>query len=89
MSQSIKLSEVQIEKIRKLARNIRESLGFIGETPIANDIFTILDKKDIILIEYPIKAENNKTVTNYEENSLENKINSIGLYSENGLNLFA
>lgn len=36
-----------------------------------------------------IKAENNKTVTNYEENSLENKINSIGLYSENGLNLFA
>lgn len=60
MSQSIKLSEVQIEKIRKLARNIRESLGFIGETPIANDIFTILDKKDIILIEYPIKAENNK-----------------------------
>lgn len=36
-----------------------------------------------------IKAENNKTVTNYEENSLENKISSIGLYSENGLNLFA
>lgn len=57
MSPSIRLNEVQIEEIRKLARDIRQSLGFIGEIPIANDIFIILDKKDIILLEYPIKSE--------------------------------
>lgn len=36
-----------------------------------------------------IKAENNKTVKSYEESLIENPINSVGLYSENGLNLFA
>ena len=36
-----------------------------------------------------IKPENNKIVKNYQENLTEDNINSIGLYSENGLNLFA
>lgn len=36
-----------------------------------------------------IKVQDNKSIKNYEEGSIDNKINSIGLYSENGLNLFA
>lgn len=36
-----------------------------------------------------IKSQSNKTLKNYEENSLESKVDSIGLYSENGLNIFA
>ncbi|MCF7946724.1 MAG: ImmA/IrrE family metallo-endopeptidase [Spirochaetia bacterium] len=56
----VKLNEVQIEEIRKLAREKRLSLGFVGETPIANDIFTILDKLDIMLLEYPIEPEGDK-----------------------------
>ena len=54
MSQSLELNEVQLENIRKLARDMRRRVGFADETPIANDIFTILDQLDIMLLEYPI-----------------------------------
>ena len=57
MNLPIVLNELQIENIRKLARDQRQALGFVGDTPIANDIFTILDKLDIRLLEYPIKSE--------------------------------
>lgn len=60
MNQAIKLNELQIEKIRKLAMDKRKSLGFIGETPIANDIFTILDLLDIMLLKYSIKSEGDR-----------------------------
>lgn len=50
------LNELQIDHIRKLARKERQALGFIGETPIANDIFTILDNLNIMVLEYPIKS---------------------------------
>lgn len=59
MNQS-KLNEVQIDDIRKLAGEKRRSLGFVGETPIANDIFTILDRLDIMLLEYPIEPEGDR-----------------------------
>ncbi len=36
-----------------------------------------------------IKSQNTKTGNNYEESFLDNKIESIGLYSEKGLNLLA
>lgn len=52
-----KLNEIQEEEIRKLAGDERRFLGFVGETPIANDIFTILEKLNIILLEYPIEAQ--------------------------------
>lgn len=55
----IKLNEVQLDEIRRLARANRQSLGFI-EAPIASDIFVILDKLDIILLEYPIVSENDR-----------------------------
>ena len=56
----IKLNEVQVDEIRKLAGEKRLSLGFVGETPIANDIFTILGRLDIMLLEYPIESEGDR-----------------------------
>ena len=56
----ITLNEVQVDEIRKLAGEKRLSLGFVGETPIANDIFTILDRLDIMLLEYPIESEGDR-----------------------------
>lgn len=54
------LNEVQVEEIRKLAGEKRLSLGFVGETPIANDLFTILDRLNIMLLEYPIEPEGDR-----------------------------
>ncbi|WP_026894277.1 ImmA/IrrE family metallo-endopeptidase [Clostridiisalibacter paucivorans] len=54
------LNEVQVDEIRKLAGDERRFLGFVGETPIANDIFTILDRLDIMLLEYPIEPEGDR-----------------------------
>jgi Zn-dependent peptidase ImmA (M78 family) len=55
----IMLTEVQVDEISKLAGEKRRSLGFV-ETPIANDIFTILDRLDIMLLEYPIEPEGDR-----------------------------
>jgi Zn-dependent peptidase ImmA (M78 family) len=60
MSQSITLNEVQVEEIRKLARDKRQSLSIVGEMPIANDIFTILEQLNIKLLEYPIQSEGDR-----------------------------
>lgn len=60
MFRKIKLSDQEIEAIRKLARDKRFSLGFSDDPPIANDIHTILDMLNIILLEYPIEAEGGK-----------------------------
>jgi len=78
----IKLNEVQIDEIRKLAKEKRRSLGFVGETPIANDIFTILEKLDIMLLEYPIEPEGDKPAFSaaimYSEES-DSKLTFLGL----------
>ena len=60
MYRKIKLSDQEIESIRKLTRDKRFSLGFSDDPPIANDIHTILDMLNIILLEYPIEAEGGK-----------------------------
>jgi Zn-dependent peptidase ImmA (M78 family) len=60
MDQKHDLSPLEIESIRKLAHTQRLALGFIGENPIANDIFTILEKLNIILLEFPINAKGDK-----------------------------
>ncbi len=57
MKKTVTLNEVYVEEIRKLAKDKRQSLGFIGVTPIANDIFAILDQLGIVLLEYPIESE--------------------------------
>lgn len=60
MYRKIKLDNQEIESIRKLARDERFALGFSDDPPIANDIHTILDKLNIILLEFPIEAESDK-----------------------------
>ena len=60
MSQSITLSEREIDEIRKLAKNKRQELSIISDMPIANDIFTILEQLNIKLLEYPIQSEGDK-----------------------------
>lgn len=60
MKHSCALSEVQLDEIRKLAEEARRTSGFVGETPIANDIFTILDNMEILLLEYPIISDGEK-----------------------------
>ena len=57
----VALNEVQLGEIRKLAEEKRRFLGFIGETPIANDIFTILDNIGISLLEYPIRSDGKRS----------------------------
>lgn len=57
MNRKIKLSAQDIESIRELARTKRFALGFSDDPPIANDIQTILDKLEIILLEIPIEVE--------------------------------
>lgn len=59
-NQFLKLNEFQIEQIRKLARELRGKLGFADETPIANDIFSILDRLRIMLLTYPVKTNKEK-----------------------------
>ncbi len=61
MNRKIKLSAQDIESIRELAEKKRFSLGFAGDPPIANDIHTILEKLDIILLEFPIEAKKDKS----------------------------
>lgn len=60
MNQKSELSIHNIDTINKLAKNMRFRLGFSEEPPIANDIFTILDKLEIILLEFPIEFENSQ-----------------------------
>ncbi len=60
MNNSVVLNEKQIQDIRILVRDKRQALGFVGETPIANDIFTILENLKIKLLEYPIKSEGDR-----------------------------
>lgn len=78
----ITLNEVQVDEIRKLAGDERRFLGFVGETSIANDIFTILDRLDIKLLEYPIENEGDRPAFSaaimYSE-EIDKKLTFIGL----------
>jgi Zn-dependent peptidase ImmA (M78 family) len=60
MNKPIILNEMQIQNIKKLAKELRQTLGFVGEAPIANDIFTILDNMNIRLLGYPIESSGEK-----------------------------
>lgn len=59
MKSAIMLDELQINTITRLAKEKRRVLGFVGETPIAGDIFTILERMNIILLEFPIQSNDN------------------------------
>jgi Zn-dependent peptidase ImmA (M78 family) len=60
MYRKINLSPHDIKSIRDLARDKRYSLGFSDAPPIANDLHTILEKLNIILLEFPIVAKKDK-----------------------------
>lgn len=60
MSCSINLSEIEVEEIREKAEEFRRKAGIIGDVPLADDIFTILDNIDIKLLEYPVKGSAEK-----------------------------
>lgn len=51
---------MQIDTIRRLAREIRLSIDVVGETPIANDIFTILYRLNIMLLVYPVVSKGDR-----------------------------
>lgn len=76
MEPAIMLSEFEIDSIKKLVEEKRRAIGFIGETPIAGEIFTILEKLGIFLVEFPIKSNNDKppfsaAMIYYEESNIE------------------
>lgn len=51
------LTEEQIAEIKKLADNTRKEFGVFGDVPIAKDIFMLLEKKGIVLCQYPFQTE--------------------------------
>lgn len=51
------LNEIEVEEIRKLAKDKREYLGLGSEGPLAQHIFRILEKLDIKLLEYPVGSD--------------------------------
>lgn len=60
MNEIIPLNDVQIEEIKNLAGDKRSLLKFGDEIPIANDIFTILERLNIKLLEFPIQSEGDR-----------------------------
>ncbi len=57
MKCEIALTEEQIVEIKRLADNTRKEFGIFGDVPIAKDIFILLEKKGIILCQYPFQTE--------------------------------
>ena len=70
MSKEIELTALQIENVRKKADETRKLFGIFGDVPIANDIFMLLEKNNIILCEYPFEASEGShtdaTLTRFE-----------------------
>lgn len=57
-SSSIVLNEKQIYEVKRLASDTRRSFGIYPNVPIGNDIKLLLEKKDILLCEYPFPDTN-------------------------------
>ena len=70
MKNEIILTPEQIEKIKNIANDVRKLFGVFGDVPIANDIFMLLEKNNIILCEYPFEASEGShtdaTLTRFE-----------------------
>ena len=60
MNQEMGFSELQIERVRKQAEERRRALGFVGETPIARELFTILEIMGIVLLQFPIRSDHSR-----------------------------
>lgn len=57
MNNEIVLTEEQVEEVKQRADETRKFFGIYGDVPIANDIFMLLEKKEIILCQYPFQTE--------------------------------
>lgn len=57
MNNEIVLSEKQIDEVKQLADETRKLFGVYGDVPIANDIFMLLEKKEIVLCQYPFHTK--------------------------------
>lgn len=57
MKREVDLTEKEIEEIKRLADSIRCEFGIYRDVPIAKDIFILLEKKGIILCQYPFQTE--------------------------------
>ena len=57
-SNSVVLADKQIHEIKKLVAETRRFFGVHPDVPIGNDIRLLLDKKDILLCEYPFPDTN-------------------------------
>lgn len=57
-SNSVVLADKQIHEIKKLVAETRRFFGVHPDVPIGNDIRLLLDKKDILLCEYPFPDMN-------------------------------
>ncbi|HHT73445.1 MAG TPA: ImmA/IrrE family metallo-endopeptidase [Firmicutes bacterium] len=55
MKHTAELNEVQAAKIRMLAERRRQDLGYLGN-PIAAEIFEILDRLNITLLQFPVES---------------------------------
>lgn len=56
MNNRIVLTVAQTEEIKRLALDIRKLFGIYGDVPIANDIMMLIEKKGIIVCQYPFEA---------------------------------
>lgn len=81
MSEKIALTGIQAEEVKTLADETRKSMGIYGDVPIASDIFRLLEKKGIILCQYPFQSSEDShtdaTITWFE--TKEGPITFIGL----------
>lgn len=55
MKRNVELSEADIAGIRRQAHDVRTRFGVDDYVPIANDIRTLLERRGIIICEYPFK----------------------------------
>ncbi|SCZ81380.1 ImmA/IrrE family metallo-endopeptidase [Acidaminobacter hydrogenoformans] len=56
----VELSDLQLDHIIKLSRDLRRSVGYVGDVVIGYNVFSILDTLGIALLEYPIDSKNSK-----------------------------
>lgn len=61
MNSTIILNEVQLNRISKLASKEKRALGYADDTPLARDIFSVLERLDIILLEFPFTSTKDAT----------------------------
>ncbi len=81
MKNSIELTDNQIAEIKELADSTRKEMGVYSDVAIADDLLILLEKKDIIICEYPFAdgSHTDASITIFENDG--EQIVFIGLNS--------